>query len=374
VQTFKSLLASLGVESNFDYDKEGNYFGSLKANVLHCTDAPYDQVRKMRASVLVLGPLVAREGRAKVSLPGGCAIGTRPIDMHLKGLEQMGAMVKLEDGYVDVEAKGGLHGTDYTFPGITVTGTENLLMAATLAKGTTRLINVAREPEISDLAHCLVAMGAKIEGIGTSILIIEGCERLRGTTYSVLPDRIETGTYAMAAALTGGAVELIGTSLDIIPSVVPALESMGVCFESTPQGFKVKRKPGRLQAIDIETEPYPGFATDLQAQIMVLATMAEGSSIITESIFENRFMHVPELVRMGADIRLKGNTAFIRGVPRLKGAPVMATDLRASVSLVMAGLAAADETIVNRIYHLDRGYEHIEKKLKACGAQIERIN
>jgi UDP-N-acetylglucosamine 1-carboxyvinyltransferase len=294
--------------------------------------------------------------------------------MHLKGLECMGAHITLEDGYVIARAENGLRGVDYTFSSVTVTGTENLLMAATLAKGTTRLINAAREPEVSDLARCLIAMGAKIEGVGTDTLIIEGCSRLHGAEHPVLPDRIETGTYAMAAALTGGEVELTDTSLDLIPSVIPALESMGVLFEKTERGFKVKKQPGRLKATDVETEPYPGFATDLQAQIMVLAATAEGASVITETIFENRFMHVPELVRMGADIKLKGNTAFIRGVPRLKGAPVMATDLRASVSLVLAGLAAEDETIVNRVYHLDRGYEHIEKKLGDCGANIERIH
>ncbi|GAO98587.1 UDP-N-acetylglucosamine 1-carboxyvinyltransferase [Caedimonas varicaedens] len=374
VQTFKSLLAHLGVEITFDHDREGHHFGTLKASSIKSTEAPYDQVRKMRASFLVLGPLLAREGRAKVSLPGGCAIGARAIDMHLKGLECMGAHITLEDGYVIARAENGLRGVDYTFSSVTVTGTENLLMAATLAKGTTRLINAAREPEVSDLARCLIAMGAKIEGVGTDTLIIEGCSRLHGAEHPVLPDRIETGTYAMAAALTGGEVELTDTSLDLIPSVIPALESMGVLFEKTERGFKVKKQPGRLKATDVETEPYPGFATDLQAQIMVLAATAEGASVITETIFENRFMHVPELVRMGADIKLKGNTAFIRGVPRLKGAPVMATDLRASVSLVLAGLAAEDETIVNRVYHLDRGYEHIEKKLGDCGANIERIH
>lgn len=374
VRTFKSLLNHLGVDIVFEHDVDGYHGGTLRAHSIQSTEAPYDQVRKMRASVLVLGPLVARAGRAKVSLPGGCAIGSRPIDMHLKGLEHMGADISLEDGYVVVEARNGLRGTDYTFPGITVTGTENLLMAATLAKGTTRLMNAAREPEVSDLAHCLVAMGAKIDGIGTSTLTIEGRDRLGGTTHSVLPDRIETGTYAMAVALTGGEVELTETSLDLIPSVVPALESMGVHFEKTNRGFKVKRRSDRLKAIDIETEPYPGFPTDLQAQMTVLATMAEGASVITETIFENRFMHVPELMRMGADIRVRGNTAFVRGIPRLKGAPVMATDLRASVSLVIAGLAAEDETIINRVYHLDRGYEHIENKLSACGAHIERIN
>jgi len=374
VQTFKSLLVHLGVEITFDHDREGHHFGTLKAGTIKSTEAPYDQVRKMRASFLVLGPLLAREGRAKVSLPGGCAIGARAIDMHLKGLECMGAHITLEDGYVIARTENGLRGVDYTFPSVTVTGTENLLMAATLAKGTTRLINAAREPEVSDLARCLIAMGAKIEGVGTDTLIIEGCSRLHGAEHPVLPDRIETGTYAMAAALTGGEVELTDTSLDLIPSVIPALESMGVLFEKTERGFKVKKQSGRLKATDVETEPYPGFATDLQAQIMVLAATAEGASVITETIFENRFMHVPELVRMGADIKLKGNTAFIRGVPRLKGAPVMATDLRASVSLVLAGLAAEDETIVNRVYHLDRGYEHIEKKLGDCGANIERIH
>ena len=373
VQTFKNLLTHLGAEVTLSHDETGAHFGVLKAGHLTGTEAPYEQVRKMRASFLVLGPLLARERQAKVSLPGGCAIGARAIDMHLKGLERMGAEITLEEGYVLAKAKNGLRGAEYTFAGVTVTGTENLLMAAALAKGTTRLVNAAREPEVSDLARCLCAMGAKIEGIGTGTLVIEGCERLHGATYSVLPDRIETGTYVMAAALTGGEVELTHTSLDLIPSAVPVLEKMGVIFERTLQGFKVKKRPGRLKAVDIETEPYPGFPTDLQAQIMVLSATAEGVSVIAERIFENRFMHVPELIRMGAHIKLKGNTAFIKGVPRLKGAQVMATDLRASVSLVIAGLAAEDETIVNRVYHLDRGYEHIEKKLGACGAQIERL-
>ena len=371
IRTFKNLLHYLGVScSARPFSPSSCVF---QAQRVTSTEAPYDLVRKMRASILVLGPLVARTGHAKVSLPGGCAIGTRPIDMHLKGLEAMGAQVSLEEGYVLVEAPHGLQGADYTFPGITVTGTENLLMAATLARGTTRLMNVAREPEISDLAHCLVSMGAKIEGIGTSTLIIEGQGTLKGATHRVLPDRIETGTYAMAVGLTGGDVELTKTSLDLIPSVVPALESMGISFEKTESGFKVKREGRSLKAIDIETEPYPGFPTDLQAQIMVLACVAEGASVITETIFENRFMHVPELIRMGADITIRGNTAFVRGVSRLKGAPVMATDLRASVSLVMSGLVAEDETFVSRIYHLDRGYERLEQKLRACGAHIERL-
>ncbi len=373
VFTLGNVLSHLGVKTIYQGETVGNHQATFHAQGPILPEAPYDLVRKMRASVLVLGPLVARLGYAKVSLPGGCAIGTRPVDIHLKGLEALGAEIMLEDGYVIAQAKNGLKGAEFSFPMITVTGTENILMAAVLAQGTTRLLNCAVEPEVADLARCLQAMGAKIEGIGTPVLTITGVSSLHGTTYSVLPDRIETGTYAMAAGITGGEIELIGTDLDLIPTASQTLEMMGMSFKKTPQGFIAKGPSGRLQAAEIVTDPYPGFATDLQAQIMALACVAEGVSFITETIFENRFMHVPELARMGADITIKGNTAVIKGIQHLKGAPVMATDLRASVSLVLAALASSEETMVNRVYHLDRGYEELENKLSACGAIIERV-
>jgi UDP-N-acetylglucosamine 1-carboxyvinyltransferase len=336
------------------------------------TTAPYDLVRKMRASVLVLGPLVARERRARVSLPGGCAIGARPVDLHLKGLEAMGARIELAEGYVEALAPQGLRGAEIVFPFVSVGATENLLMAATLARGTTVLKNAAREPEVEDLAHCLVAMGARIEGIGGDRLTIHGVDRLAAATHAILPDRIETGTYAMAAAITGGDVELTGTRIGLLEATVASMRTAGITVEPTASGFRVRRD-GPIQGTDVMTEPYPGFATDLQAQMMALLTVAEGASMITETIFENRFMHVPELRRMGANINLHGSSAMVRGVRRLTGAPVMATDLRASVSLVIAGLAAGGETVVNRVYHLDRGYERLEDKLAACGADIERL-
>ena len=345
----------------------------LSARHITSTTAPYDLVRKMRASVLVLGPLVARCGRCRVSLPGGCAIGTRPVDLHIKGLQRLGAEVELSEGYIEARAPKGLRGAEIVFPSVSVGATENLLMAATLAKGETRLINAAREPEISDLAHCLVAMGAEIDGIGSDRLMIRGVAGLHGARHEVIPDRIETGTYMMAAAATGGDVRLVGARLDHVDAVRRILESAEVCVTDTGDGILVRRRNGRLAGIDVMTEPYPGFPTDLQAQIMALMAIAEGASMITETIFENRFMHVPELARMGANITVHGASALVRGVPRLMGAPVMATDLRASVSLVLAGLAAAGETMVNRVYHLDRGYERIEEKLSACGARIERL-
>lgn len=344
----------------------------LKADDIHDKEAPYDLVRKMRASILVLGPLVARTGYARVSLPGGCAIGTRPIDFHIKGLEQMGAEIELEAGYVTARAPKGLKGADITFPLVSVTGTENLMMAAVLAKGVTRLINAAQEPEVTDLAHCLIKMGAKITGLDSTTLIIEGVDSLKAATHSILPDRIETGTYIMAAGITGGSLLLTHTDPTLIPTVLPVLMQAGIKITTTKDTIHAEHT-GRLGPVDITTEPYPGYATDLQAQIMALMTIADGASIIRETIFENRFMHVPELNRMGADIQVKGNTALVRGKKFLKGAPVMATDLRASVSLVLAGLAAQGETVVSRVYHLDRGYEKVEHKLRACGAQIERI-
>jgi UDP-N-acetylglucosamine 1-carboxyvinyltransferase len=336
------------------------------------TEAPYDIVRKMRASILVLGPLLARCCEGRVSLPGGCAIGTRPVDLHLKGFEAMGATIKLDAGYIDATAPGGLQGANIVFPFVSVGATENLLMAASLANGVTTLKNAAREPEITDLANCLVAMGAKIDGIGTDTLTIEGVAALHGATHAILPDRIETGTYACAAAITGGHVFLENARIGDLGAVVTSLTEAGVEITPAPNGFWVKRKNG-LHGIDVTTEPFPGFPTDMQAQFMALMCVADGASMVTETIFENRFMHVPELNRMGARINAVGASAIIRGVPHLSGAQVMATDLRASVSLVLAGLAAEGETIINRVYHLDRGYESVEQKLADCGAKIERI-
>ncbi len=368
VASMAELLTQLGVV----VDKNSQGMRLCTKNLISTT-APYDVVRKMRASVLVLGPLVARAGEAHVSLPGGCAIGIRPIDLHLKGLEALGAKITLEDGYVNASAPQGLKGGDFTFPVVSVTGTENLLMAATLAQGETRLINAAREPEVADLAHCLNAMGAKISGIGTDTLIIEGVKSLEGATHQVIADRIETGTYAMAAALTGGHVRLLHGRLDLIPTVAPLLLQSGVSLEEEENALLIKAPSNRLQGVDMMTEPFPGFATDLQAQWMALMTLSDGASMITETIWENRFMHVPELCRMGANITVHGSSALVRGVKQLKGAPVMATDLRASVSLVLAGLVAEGETLINRVYHLDRGYERVEEKLRGCGADIERV-
>ena len=335
-------------------------------------EAPYDIVRRMRASVLVLGPLLARHGEAKVSLPGGCAIGTRPVDIHLKALEQLGAAIELEAGYIHARAPRGLRGAKVIFPQVSVGATENLLMAATLAEGETELVNAAREPEIADLAMCLMRMGARIEGIGTDRLRIEGVRTLGPAAHRIVPDRIEAGTYACAAAITGGSVLLEGARLDHLGAVVRTLRDAGVEVAERTEGLRVTRRNG-LHGTDAMTEPFPGFATDMQAQFMALMCVAEGASMITETIFENRFMHVPELMRMGARINYHGTSAIVRGVPRLSGAPVMATDLRASVSLVLAGLAAEGETIVNRVYHLDRGYERVEAKLAAAGADIERL-
>src|SRR5271167_4713284 len=345
----------------------------LSARHVTSTTAPYDLVRKMRASVLVLGPLVARCGRARVSLPGGCAIGARPVDLHIKGLQRLGAEIELHEGYIEARAPKGLRGAEIAFPAVSVGATENLLMAAALAEGETLLINAAREPEITDLALCLLAMGARIDGIGTDRLRILGVPRLHGATHSIIPDRIETGTYIMAAAATNGEVRLTGTRLDLVAAVARILEGAGVEIAATADGLTVRRYSERLEGVDVMTEPYPGFPTDLQAQIMALMTIANGASMITETIFENRFMHVPELARMGANINVHGASALVRGVPRLMGAPVMATDLRASVSLVVAGLAAAGETVINRVYHLDRGYERLEEKLAGCNARIERL-
>jgi len=372
IASMSELLSQLGVAIELGTSSDDQTM-QLCAKDLSSTTAPYDVVRKMRASVLVLGPLVARSGEAHVSLPGGCAIGTRPIDLHLKGLEALGAQITLKEGYVHAYAPQGLTGATFTFPMVSVTGSENLLMAATLAKGQTRLINVAREPEVTDLAHCLNAMGAKISGMGTDTLIIEGVNQLNGTTHRVIADRIEVGTYAMAAALTGGKIRLKGASLELIPTAGSLLQQAGVSLKDEGGDLLVTAPINGLQGVDVMTEPFPGFATDLQAQWMALMSVAEGASMITETIFENRFMHVPELCRMGANITVHGSSALVRGVKGLKGAPVMATDLRASVSLVLAGLVAEGETIISRVYHLDRGYEQVEEKLRACGADIQRV-
>jgi UDP-N-acetylglucosamine 1-carboxyvinyltransferase len=377
ISTMARLLAELGVKISMDGDAErGGHMGRvfrLTSGGRVQTTAPYDLVRKMRASVLVLGPLLARAGRARVSLPGGCAIGTRPVDLHLKALEQLGAEIELNEGYIEARAEKGLVGARVVFPMVTVGGTENLLMAATLAKGETVLSNAAREPEVADLAHCLIAMGAKIDGIGTDTLTIQGVDGLGSADYSVVPDRIETCTYAVAAAITGGDLTLQGARADLSEAVFEILVSAGVEITETDAGIHVARTNGPIRGADMMTEPYPGFPTDMQAQIMTLMAVSEGASMITETIFENRFMHVPELCRMGADINVHGASAIVRGVDRLSGAQVMATDLRASVSLVLAGLAAEGETVINRVYHLDRGYERLEEKLSACGADIRRL-
>jgi UDP-N-acetylglucosamine 1-carboxyvinyltransferase len=377
ISQLAEILAGLGVEitmnGNGHAGAEVGRVLKLHAKKIASTEAPYDLVRKMRASFLVIGPLVARMREAKVSLPGGCAIGTRPVDLHLKGLEAMGAEIELKEGYVYAKAPAGLHGAHVQFPFVSVGATENLMMAAALAKGTTVIENAATEPEVTDLGHCLQAMGAKIDGLETRTLKIEGVERLHGASHTVLPDRIETGTYAMAVAATGGEVELVGTRGDLIASVIPLLESAGVEITSTNRGIKVARNGAHFTGVDVTTEPYPGFPTDLQAQLMALMATANGVSHISETIFENRFMHVPELMRMGADITIDHQTATVRGVEKLRGAPVMATDLRASVSLIIAGLTAEGETVVNRVYHLDRGFERIEEKLSALGADIKRV-
>ncbi len=377
ITTLANLLGTLGVEIALDgHAPNGGHAGralALTARKLTSTTAEYELVRKMRASILVLGPVLAREGRARVSLPGGCAIGARPVDLHLKGLEQLGATIELTEGYVDARAPNGLNGARIVFPFVSVGATENLMMAATLARGQTKLVNAAREPEVGDLARCLVAMGASISGIDSDTLTIDGGKPLHGARHTILPDRIEMGTYAMAAAATGGDVELVGGRLELIQAAADVLRGAGVSFATTERGVRVSRTNAALTGVDVMTEPYPGFPTDLQAQMMALLVTAEGASMVTETIFENRFMHVPELRRMGANINLHGGSAMVRGVASLTGAPVMATDLRASVSLVIAGLVARGETTVARVYHLDRGYERLEEKLSACGADIERL-
>lgn len=370
IATMTELLQSLGAEATSMQD------GQVLAMSSHNLDnhvADYDIVRKMRASNLVLGPMLARLGHAVVSLPGGCAIGARPMDLHIHGLEALGAEIELKDGYLHAKAPGGLKGAVMELGFASVGATENILMAATLAKGTTVIKNAAREPEIVDLADCLRKMGAQIEGDGSSEITIQGVDRLHGATHPVVTDRIELGTYMLAPAITGGTVECIGGRMDLVQSFVEKLDLAGISVEETARGLKVSRRNGRVNAVDVVTEPFPGFPTDLQAQMMALLCTAEGTSVLEEKIFENRFMHAPELMRMGAEIDVHGGTATVTGVERLKGAPVMATDLRASVSLILAALAAEGETVVSRVYHLDRGYERLEQKLSACGAQVERV-
>ncbi|SPJ26419.1 UDP-N-acetylglucosamine 1-carboxyvinyltransferase [Palleronia abyssalis] len=370
IATMTSLLRSLGVEVASLQD--GRVL-SLSSHALDSHVADYNIVRKMRASILVLGPLLARTGHAVVSLPGGCAIGARPVDLHLRGLEALGAELELRDGYVHASAAGGLKGGKVEFPVASVGATENVLMAATLAKGTTVIENAAKEPEIVDLADCLRRMGARIEGDGTRCITVEGVDTLSGATHPVVTDRIELGTYMLAPAICGGEVECLGGRMDLLGAFIEKLDEAGVSVEQTERGLKVRRRGDRVRAVDVTTEPFPGFPTDLQAQMMALLCTADGTSTLHETIFENRFMHAPELTRMGARIEVHGGTAKVHGVERLKGAPVMATDLRASVSLILAGLAAEGDTVVNRVYHLDRGYENVESKLGAVGARIERV-
>ncbi|MEL7461254.1 MAG: UDP-N-acetylglucosamine 1-carboxyvinyltransferase [Pseudomonadota bacterium] len=370
IRTMTALLQSLGAEVQSLQD--GKVL-ALSSHDITSDTAHYDIVRKMRASILVLGPMLARRGRAIVSLPGGCAIGARPVDLHLRALEAMGAELELKDGYVHAEAPGGLKGGRVTFPLVSVGATENALMAATLAKGTTVLENAAREPEIVDLARCLRAMGAQIDGEGTSTMTIDGVDALHGATHRVVTDRIELGTYMLAPAIAGGDVTCLGGTMELVGSFAEKLSQTGITVEQTPRGLRVAKTGNRVGPVDVSTAPFPGFPTDLQAQMMALLTLADGVSHLEETIFENRFMHAPELTRMGADIDVQGGMATVTGVDRLKGAPVMATDLRASVSLILAGLAAQGETTVARVYHLDRGYERVEEKLKACGADIERV-
>ena len=376
VDSFGHLLNGLGVSTSVAGVKKGEVGRkmTLQASEIASTVAPYDMVRKMRASILVLGPMLARAGESTVSLPGGCAIGDRPIDLHLKALECLGAEIEIAAGYVKATApKGRLPGGDFSFPVVSVGATENALMAAVLATGRTQLFNAAREPEIVDLCNLLVAMGAKIEGIGSSHLIIDGVEGLHGCEYAVMPDRIEAGSYACAAGITGGSIELVGARPHDMLATTNALAAAGLAIEFTDSGMKVTAHQP-LRPLAISTAPYPGFATDMQAQFMAMLTVAEGQSFLEETIFENRYMHVPELRRMGADIEVHGRSAIVKGGTKLTGAQVMATDLRASMSLVLAGLAAEGETEVLRVYHLDRGYERLEEKLSAVGATIERVS
>jgi len=376
VDSFGHLLNQLGVSTMVEGARPED-FGrvmTMRASRVTSTEAPYDIVRKMRASILVLGPLLARAGEATVSLPGGCAIGNRPIDLHLRALEAFGAQIEIAAGYVRASAPdGGLPGGTFTFPVVSVGATENALMAAVLAKGTCIMENAAREPEIVDLCNLLVAMGAEIEGIGSDRLTVHGKDRLHGATYRVMPDRIEAGSYACAAAITGGDLELVGARAEDMQAILAALRDTGVSVTESKSGIRVTAQ-GRLKPLTLSTAPFPAFPTDMQAQFMAMLTLADGASMLTETIFENRYMHVPELARMGADISVSGRSAVVRGVEKLSGAPVMATDLRASMSLILAGLAAEGETRVSRVYHLDRGYERLEEKLSAVGADIERVS
>jgi UDP-N-acetylglucosamine 1-carboxyvinyltransferase len=380
VEQLIRILGNHGVDISVNGRRESQ--GEAYSRTVHFTcrtivdtTAPYELVSKMRASFWVIGPLLAREGRARVSLPGGCAIGTRPVDLFIEGLEALGATMEIDGGYINATApKGGLIGAVYTFPKVSVGATHVMLMAASLARGTTVIHNAAREPEVVDLAQCLTAMGAKIEGAGTSTITIEGVTSLSGARHRVLPDRIETGTYAMAVAMAGGDVVLEGTRASLLDNALDTLRLAGATISDTETGLRVVRNGNGIQPVDIDTEPFPGFPTDLQAQFMALMTRSQGVSHITETIFENRFMHVQELARLGAKISLSGQMARIEGVSRLKGAPVMATDLRASVSLVIAGLVAEGETMVSRVYHLDRGFERLEEKLTRCGALVERVS
>jgi UDP-N-acetylglucosamine 1-carboxyvinyltransferase len=368
IDTLLRLLDQHGVEHSF----EGSTL-ALKASTIKSTEAPYDLVRKMRASFNVLGPLLAREGAARVSLPGGCAIGARPVDLHLKALAAMGARIELDEGYVVASAPNGLHGARIDFPFVSVGATEHAMLAASLAKGETILTNAAREPEIVDLADCLNAMGARVENAGRSTIQIAGVETLGGARHAVVPDRIEFGSYAMAVGAAGGELFLRNARVDLLAAAAGVLEEAGLKLTQEEGGVRARRAVDRCRAVNIVTQPYPGFFTDLQAQFMALMATADGVSVIKETIFENRFMHAPELSRMGAQISVDGQIATVRGVRRLKGAPVMATDLRASMSLVLAGLGAEGQTIVNRVYHLDRGFERLEEKLSHCGALIERV-
>lgn len=370
IKTMTQLLESLGAEAASM--QEGQVL-TMSSHNLDNHVADYDIVRKMRASNLVLGPMLARLGHAVVSLPGGCAIGARPMDLHIFGLEKLGAEIELKDGYLHAKAPRGLKGAEIELAFASVGATENILMAATLAKGTTVIRNAAREPEIVDLADCLRKMGAQIEGDGTSEIVVQGVDRLHGATHPVVTDRIELGTYMLAPAIAGGEVECIGGRISLVESFCEKLDAAGIHVEETERGLKVARRNGRISAVDVTTEPFPGFPTDLQAQMMAMLCTAEGTSTLHETIFENRFMHAPELIRMGANIEVHGGTATVHGVDKLKGAPVMATDLRASVSLILAAMAAEGETVVSRVYHLDRGYEKVVRKLSSIGAKIERV-
>ncbi|MEM9786533.1 MAG: UDP-N-acetylglucosamine 1-carboxyvinyltransferase [Pseudomonadota bacterium] len=370
IRTISDVMMSLGVEIA---QLEAGRVMVLSAANLTNLKADYDLVRKLRASFQVLGPMLAREGHAIVSLPGGCAIGARPVDFHLGAFEKMGAKVELKDGYVHAAAPQGLKGCEIEFPFASVGATENAMAAATLAKGTTVIKNAAREPDTVALADCLNAMGAQIEGAGTPEIVVTGVERLHGVTQEVLTDRIELGTFMVAPMIAGGSVELLGGRANLVPCFAEKMTEAGAIIEETAQGLKVTKGDAPIQPVDAKTEPFPGFPTDLQAQFMAMMCLSSGTAVLEETIFENRFMHAPELLRMGANVEVHGGTATVHGVEQMKGAPVMATDLRASVSLILAGLAAEGETVVSRVYHLDRGYEHVEEKLGAVGAKIERV-